>query len=136
MSRIARAIETAKQTGLLDLSGNQLTSLPAEIGKLTNMTRLDLNGNQLTSLPAEIGVLTKLWQLDLSGNQLTSLPAEIGELTNLKELNLRGNHLPDSIVELCDRSINDLFAYLRSTSVDAQPSLLTKIKRWLTMLSH
>lgn len=70
MFDIGRAIRAAKQTGVLNLSGNQLTSLPAEIGDLT-----------------------KLWQLDLSGNQLTSLPAEIGELTNLKELNLRGNPL-------------------------------------------
>ena len=45
---------------------------------------LDLGGNQLTSLPAEIGQLTSLTELDLSGNQLTSVPAEIGQLTSLR----------------------------------------------------
>ena len=36
----------------LSLSGNQLTSLPAEIGQLTSLVELSLHDNQLTSLPA------------------------------------------------------------------------------------
>ena len=64
----------------LDLGGNQLTSLPAEIGQLTSLTWLSLRRNHLTSLPAEIGQLTSLETLDLSSNQLTSLPAAISDL--------------------------------------------------------
>jgi Leucine-rich repeat (LRR) protein len=41
----------------LNLSGNQLTALPADIFQLTGLTRLLLGGNQLTTLPAEIGRL-------------------------------------------------------------------------------
>jgi len=59
----------------LSLSGNQLTSLPAEIGQLTSLVELYLDRNQLTSLPVEIGLLTSLTQLYLHDNQLTSLPA-------------------------------------------------------------
>ena len=86
----------------MDLYGNQLTSVPAEIGQLTSLEELYLGGNQLTSVPAEIGQLTSLEQLAsaqsadelaggdraahlagelwLSDNKLTSLPAAIREL--------------------------------------------------------
>jgi len=63
----------------LNLSRNQLTSLPAEIGKLTLLEVLALGVNQLTSLPAEIWQLTPLRELYLDRNQLTRLPAENGQ---------------------------------------------------------
>ena len=43
-----------------------------------------LSGNQLTSIPSEIGQLVNLQGLELSNNQLTSIPPELGELTNLQ----------------------------------------------------
>ncbi|MCP4135766.1 MAG: hypothetical protein GY754_32660 [bacterium] len=45
---------TAKEkTTELDLSNNQLSSLPPEIGKLTSLTQLDLRKNPLP-IPLEI----------------------------------------------------------------------------------
>ena len=64
----------------MDLSDNQLTSVPTEIGQLTSLTDLYLYGNQLTSVPAEIAQLSLLEQLWLSGNRLKSVPAAIREL--------------------------------------------------------
>lgn len=87
----------------LDLSYNQLSSLPAEIGQLQNLTELDLNRNQLTSLPAQTGQLQNLTTLSLGDNQLSSLPAEIGQLQNLTYLNLYDNQLsslPSGIAQL------------------------------------
>jgi leucine-rich repeat protein SHOC2 len=85
---------------VLDLGGNQLTSLPAEIRQLTSLTKLNLCGNHLTSLPAEIGQLTALRELSLFSNHLTSLPAEIGQLTALEELSLGGNRLTSVPAEI------------------------------------
>ncbi|MEL6441408.1 MAG: leucine-rich repeat domain-containing protein, partial [Cyanobacteria bacterium J06621_8] len=95
-------IEQAYQEGAteLNLSGMELTELPAAIGKLKNLTKLVLGkfekgdgqwiANKLANLPAEIGQLTNLSELYLDGNSLSSLPAEIGQLTNLSELYLDG----------------------------------------------
>jgi leucine-rich repeat protein SHOC2 len=44
------------------------------------LSELWLNGNQLTSVPAELGKLSSLSKLYLWGNQLTSVPAALGSL--------------------------------------------------------
>ncbi|MEH2274192.1 MAG: leucine-rich repeat domain-containing protein, partial [Nostoc sp.] len=40
-----------EKTTELNLSNNQLSSLPPEISQLSSLTRLSLNNNQLSSLP-------------------------------------------------------------------------------------
>ena len=110
----------------LDLSGNQLTALPPEIGKLTQLKKLILGkyeydengyivntiGNKLRSLPQEIGLLNQLEELQIVSNELTSLPGEIGKLTNLQSLNLSSNQLtslPGEIVQLTNLQSLDLY---------------------------
>lgn len=77
----------------LDLSGENIKSLPKELGKLANLTVLDLSINELTSVPPEIGELTNLKELNLYDNQLTSVPPQLGKLTNLTWLDLSNNQL-------------------------------------------
>jgi len=87
----------------LDLSGKELTELPAEIGQLVNLQRLNLSGNQLTTLPPEIGQLVNLQYLNLSSNKLTTLPAEIAQLVNLQDLDLSSNKLTTLPAEIAQR---------------------------------
>jgi small GTP-binding protein len=86
--KVLQLIEEAaeRKQPSLDLSGNQLTALPPEITKLTNLTRLYLTGNQLTALPPEIVELgleikweRELWfsGVTLEGNPLETPPIEI-----------------------------------------------------------
>jgi Leucine-rich repeat (LRR) protein len=67
----------------LILCNNNLSSLPAEIGKLINLQNLYLYNNSLSSLPAEIGKLVNLKKLYLNNNSLSSLPAKILKIKNI-----------------------------------------------------
>ncbi|KIC72956.1 hypothetical protein DB42_CP00010, partial [Neochlamydia sp. EPS4] len=93
LSSLPSEIGQLSQLQTLDLRENQLTSLPAEIGQLSQLRGLYLNQNQLTALPAGIGQLSQLQTLYLNQNQLTSLPTEIGQLSQLKGLGLSKNQL-------------------------------------------
>jgi Leucine rich repeat len=80
-NELLQLIERAAKEDLQELTlwSNRLSSLPPEIGKLTNLQELVLSNNRLSSLPPEIGTLTSLQWLDLSNNQI-SLPLEIDKL--------------------------------------------------------
>ena len=54
---LARVREDGATT--LDLSNQQLASLPPELFTLTDLTELDLTCNKLTELPKEIGRLDR-----------------------------------------------------------------------------
>ena len=94
-------------------SGQNLGSLPPQLGDLPNLERLFLPRTGLTgSIPPELGNLSNLWELYLSNNQLTgSIPPELGNLTRLSRLKLSGNQLTGCIpVALRDVSDHDFGA--------------------------
>ncbi len=89
----------------LNLRENQLKTLPESVGNLTNLTELNLRENQLETLPESVGNLTNLTGLDLSFNQLKTLPEAVGNLANLTELDLSNNELktlPESVGNLAN----------------------------------
>jgi len=96
----------------LDLSDNNLNSLPESIYNLQNLEVLDLGYNNLNSLPESICNLQNLKILDLSHNNLNSLPQSIWNLKNLEVLYLYRctnlNSLPESIWNLQNLKILDL----------------------------
>ncbi|MEO1392285.1 MAG: leucine-rich repeat-containing protein kinase family protein [Cyanobacteria bacterium J06634_5] len=67
----------------LVMTNNQLTHLPADIGKLTKLQKLMLTGNQLTHLPAEMAACQRLALLRIAANRLTELPEWLLSLPRL-----------------------------------------------------
>lgn len=90
----------------LDLSNNNLTgALPAEVRLLKNLKILDLSQNDFTGLPAEIGQLQNLEVLNLSGNPITGLPSELGNLMNLKLLDLSETNYSNQDLEVIKKGL-------------------------------
>ena len=85
----------------LDFNFNLISSLPREMGNLTSLQELYLFRNELTSVPPELGNLFNLTTLVLGDNDLTTVPAELGNLTNLTQLDLQGNPLASLPPEVC-----------------------------------
>nr|KAG5711364.1 hypothetical protein BaRGS_006061 [Batillaria attramentaria] len=77
----------------LDLSYNQLTSLPCSFGLLFHLQTLLMQHNQLRTLPDTFTRLVKLEKVDISYNALKELPECLGEMENLKMLNVSHNKL-------------------------------------------
>ena len=64
---LAAAFDQARGTGALYLSHMGLSRVPAQVFALTDLVRLDLGFNDLTELPPDIARLTNLEELWLNG---------------------------------------------------------------------
>lgn len=63
---------------------------------MTSLTELDVSYNQLSNLPFQIGFLTELKSLNFSYNQLSNIPSTFIYLTELSVLNLAANRIEQS----------------------------------------
>ena len=79
----------------IDLSHNELQSLPSGIGFLTKCTKIVASHNKLVELPEEVGFLRSLHMLDVTHNVLESTPSSMQELQNLEQLYLHHNKLKE-----------------------------------------
>ncbi|THH19805.1 hypothetical protein EW146_g1431 [Bondarzewia mesenterica] len=88
----------------LFLAQNQISSLPAELFTLQNLTVLSLRNNSLTYLPPQIAQLRSLRELNVANNRLTLLPAEMTAM-RLEVLAVSPNpFLPDPAAQRKDKN--------------------------------
>ena len=133
---------------ILDLSGNELSSLPDDFGRLHKLRILFCSDNRFTRLPEVLGLCPQLsmvgfkanqirevpaaalnkslrW-LILTDNQISELPAEIGLCTQMQKLMLAGNQL-QSLPE-------EMSACTRLELVRIAANRLTTLPEWLLKL--
>lgn len=98
----------------LYLASNKISHIPAEFGKLRNLTLLELSHNLIHTVPEELGMCTSLKQLFLFDNQIQDLPHELGSLCNLDVLGIEGNPLNAGLKQaLVEHGTKNLIARLR-----------------------
>ncbi|SNC60456.1 serine/threonine protein kinase [Hymenobacter gelipurpurascens] len=118
----AEIFELADTLEILNLSGNQLSSLPDDLGRLHKLRILFCSDNQFTEVPASVGQCPQLSMVGFKANQIQLLPAAaltpalrwliltdnalrtlpeaLGHCQHLQKLMLAGNyltHLPDTM---------------------------------------
>ncbi|XP_017223017.2 receptor-like protein EIX1 [Daucus carota subsp. sativus] len=99
-SNISSSLLLLRNLRYLDLSHNQLSSIPSFFGSLANLVHLDLSGSYIQgAIPDELGNLSKLTYLDLSHNVFDQgpIPKFIASLTSLTYLDLSANQFSGPI---------------------------------------
>uniref|UniRef100_A0A8D1HER5 Leucine rich repeat containing 2 n=1 Tax=Sus scrofa TaxID=9823 RepID=A0A8D1HER5_PIG len=100
-------IELFQAMRILDLPKNQISRLPAEIGRLKNLKELNVSFNYLKSIPPELGDCENLEKLDCSGNlELTELPFELSNLKQASFVDISANKF--SSVPICVLRMSNL----------------------------
>jgi Leucine-rich repeat (LRR) protein len=92
LPKLPLALASMDRLRVLGLEHNRLHQLQGDVlVRLRGLQQLLLNGNELSSLPEEIGQLVKLKTLHLHENKISSLPTSTRELTELQSLTLHAN---------------------------------------------
>jgi CCR4-NOT transcription complex subunit 6 len=106
----------------LYIASNNLTFLPAEIGKLRQLRLLEASFNQISELPPELGMCTSLKQLYLFDNNIRQLPTELGSLYVLEMLGIEGNPLASTFKDtIMESGTKGLISQLRESAPQPGP---------------
>lgn len=152
-------LELADTLEQLDLTGNQLSSLPSEFSRLQRLKILFLSDNRFTTYPEVLGqcpnlemvgfkanriervpekaLSEKLRWLILTDNQLTGLPETIGNCRRLQKLMLAGNRLKTLPTQLAQCTSLELLR-LSANQLQEIPDWLFTLPRlaWLALAGN
>ncbi|MEM9448983.1 MAG: leucine-rich repeat-containing protein kinase family protein [Cyanobacteria bacterium P01_E01_bin.6] len=147
-------LDLANSLEILDLSNNQLSTLPGDIGQLKKLRVVFFNNNKFDEFPAALSACPNLsmvsfknnniatigddvlapsirW-LTLTNNRIDVLPSTIGTLTKLQKLMLAGNKLRSLPKQLADCKNLELIR-LATNQLQEFPTWLLTLPRlsWL-----
>jgi hypothetical protein len=100
---------------VLDISNNDLTTLPTALRHCTSLEELNVSHNPLLQLPPLLGECTSLRVVVADGCLLSNLPVELAQTRSLHTLCVRGNRLVTLPPWLC------LLAHLETLRIDNNP---------------
>ncbi len=110
----------------LNLSYNKIKSLPTSVKSLTKLESVDLSGNKLTALPTNAKYWKKVTKMDLSNNLIKQIPiGSLPYMTAIKELDLSGNSLANNTSTL-NTKLNYLKKLTKMEVLDLSDNKLTK----------
>ncbi len=92
LSTLPNDFTRLKQLKILFLSDNQFNVFPEVLGQCTSITMIGFKSNQIHTI-SETALHSEIRWLILTNNQLTQLPASIGNCWNMQKLALAGNRL-------------------------------------------
>lgn len=115
---------------ILDISNNNLESLPKGIVTMTNLIFLNMSSNPelIKWVDKSSPAILSLEILDMSNNNLTTIPGFINKFALLKEINLSGNSI---LTKELDKSSPKIAAVEK---LDFSNNELTTIIDWLSSL--
>jgi Leucine-rich repeat (LRR) protein len=120
---IPTKIDSLTELKVLDLSQNSGlsgSSIPSEIGNLSNLEELNLGFDDLSgTIPNSIWNLSNLVKLILEENDLSgSIPEDIENLTNIELINLSFNELEDTLPNKFDALTNLKYLQVNDNKFD------------------
>ncbi|PWU15032.1 MAG: hypothetical protein C5B45_03405 [Chlamydiae bacterium] len=100
ISQISKEFFQLRNLEPLNISANNLISLPSSIGQFKELQELKAEVNYLLELPKEIGQCSSLRIIKVSENQIAKLPEELKYLTLLQQFCIADNELTLSSEDL------------------------------------
>lgn len=94
----------------LDISYNNISILPSEIGMLTNLRSLFINHNPITNLPDSVSSLIKIEDIDIRNTLISKVPLVISVLKDLHELDWRETPMAFNFEEMYNILPGDLIS--------------------------
>ena len=112
----------------LNVRGNFIKEIDADIKKLIQLEFLDFSENRLIDIPIQLSLIGNLRKLWLVSYKIIEFPKFLKKLRKLKELNLTNNaisKIPDEITEF----YNLTHLYLNINNLKEIPEQLKELKR-------